>query len=45
MKKYSFAKYRELEVAMMTGNASEEFSNFILEVSFDCVGVEFPKAD
>jgi len=45
MKKYSFSEYRELEVAMMTGNASQEFTEFILEVSFECVGVDLPKAD
>ena len=45
MKKYSFSEYGELEGAIMTGNASQEFLDFILEVSFGCVGLDVPKAD
>lgn len=45
MKKYSFSEYGELEGALMSGNGSLEFSEFILEVSFGCVGLEVPKED
>ena len=45
MKKYSFSEYGELEGAMMMGNASQEFVDFILEVSFSCVGADVPKTD
>ncbi len=45
MKKYSFSEYGELEGALMTGNASEEFAQFILEISFSCVGLDIPKSD
>ena len=45
MKKYSFSEYGEMEGAMMTGNASQEFSDFILEVSLGCIGLDVPKAN
>ena len=42
MKRYSFNDYAKEEAKMMLGNASEDFTDFIVEVSWGCVGLEAP---
>ena len=44
MERYSFDEYAKEEAKMMLGNASEDFTNFIVEISFGCAGLDVPSS-